>query len=154
MKYMANIALLILVLTGSTAVYGSQKNQDSTVQKTNVVVNDPIAADAEHWYEHKALPWITSLVIAGVTVVVNLIISFSTRRTSLKVVKQQIESSVNLARIQFQSTLNSKNRQDWINEVRNCMSEFATHVRQLNIHLQGSEENKDKTFLLQEKVYL
>lgn len=106
------------------------------------------------WYESKSMPWVASIFIGVLTVVANLIISHYTRSTSLKVVRAQIENSSYLANVQFQATLNSKNRQDWINEVRNAISEFATHIRQLNIQLQEDETDKAITMHVHEKVYL
>lgn len=144
----------MLTLFAISSVSFSQ-GDSSRVTPTDLKVNYAITQHhATQWYDNKAMPWIASIFIAILTVIVNLVISFSTRRTSLKVVTAQIESSVNLATVQFHSTLNSKNRQDWINEVRNCISEFATQVRQLNIQLQQKEEDAVKTFDLHGKVYL
>lgn len=106
------------------------------------------------WYESKSMPWIASIFVGVLTVITNLIISHYTRSTSLRIVKAQIDSSSRLANIQFQATLNSKNRQDWINDVRNAISEFSTHVRQLNIQLQEKEIDRSMVFSLHERVQL
>lgn len=140
--------LLILIVTMFTIGSSIAQQKDTTA-----VGNDKEQTAEEEWYESKTMPWAASLIIAFITIFVNLWISYSTRRTSLRVVTSQIESSIKLARVQFQFSLKSKNRQDWINELRNCISEFATHVRQLNILLQR-EPQDDKIFALHEKAFL
>jgi hypothetical protein len=122
-------------------------------QKTNFTI--PIDDDSvDEWYDHKAWPWVASLIIAFITVGVNLYISLATRKTSLYVVQRQIDSAVSIAKVQFQSSLSSKNRQDWINDVRNCISELAAHARQANIYYQDPEQDKSLTFTSREKAFL
>lgn len=127
---------------------------DTLKQETiETIAQSNAEGTSSYWYKSNAIPWIVSLIIALITVIVNLWISASQRKTSLKVVTAQIESSTKLAKTQFEFTLNSKNRQDWINELRNSISEFATHVRQINIVFQRPDF-ADKAFELHEKIFL
>ena len=155
MKQKCYLLILTLIIAAGTSCYGQF---DSIKQATDSLIVRPhldkVQESKPEWYDHKAWPWIASLLIGILTVGINLYISLAARKTSLALVQKQIESSVNLAKVQFQFALNSKNRQDWINELRNCISEFATHTRQLNIYFQSNEQDKDKAFILQEKVYL
>lgn len=148
---------LLIFMFSALSLNASFGQVDSVQQKEKSTITESVkkedgSQEPQEWYDHKAWPWIASLIIAVITVTVNLVISLTTRRTSLSVVKSQIESSVKLARVQFQLTLNSKNRQDWINELRNCISEFATHARQLNICFQRNDLD-DKRFGLHEQVF-
>lgn len=107
---------------------------------------------AQEWYESSAMPWIVSLIIAFISVGVNLIISFSTRKTTIRTVKEQIDNSTNLASLQYSSTLNSINRQEWINKVRDCISELITQCKLLNVEFQEDIQNKERKNNLHEKV--
>src|SRR5258708_8181759 len=146
MKLFATLLITIAVGLITLDAFSHGKITDSIQKQTSRVDTTQVHKDVtqpSRWYDSKSMPWVASIIIAIITVIVNLTISSSTRKTSLRVVQSQIESSVNLATVQFHSTLNSKNRQDWIDEVRNCISEFATHVRQLNIELQEKEKDKE-----------
>ena len=145
-RFVFIILIIVLVWEVSSAQTDSIHSQQTVMADIKSTAHVP-------WYEHKATPWIVSLSIAVISVIINLIISITSRRTTLAVAARQIDNSINLAKVQFQSSLNSKNLQDWINEVRNCISEFATHARQYNIELQAKEPNTEKRFQLQEKVY-
>lgn len=134
----------------SDSLHVTQKDSvASDNAKESAIYGSPSA-----WYESKSMPWIASIFVAVLTIITNLIISHYTRSTSLRIVKAQIDSSSRLANVQFQATLNSKNRQDWINDVRDAISEFSTHVRQLNIQLQEKEIDRSMVFSLHEKVQL
>lgn len=151
------LALSILLFMVSPVIQRSSSGQAidslSNQQENSAVKTDGADSESKEWYQHPAIPWIASLSISFATIIVNLWISYSQRRTSLSVVTKQIESSIKLARAQFDFTLSSKNRQDWINELRNCISEFATHVRQINIVFQRRELS-DKAFAIHEKIFL
>jgi hypothetical protein len=155
MKQKFYLLMIILATTAPARCYGKidsiKHAKDSVITKSHL---EKVGELKPEWYDHKAWPWVASLLIGVITVGINFYISMAARKTSLAVVQKQIESSVNLAKVQFQFSLNSKNRQDWINELRNCISEFATHARQLNIYLQSERDDKEKAFVLQEKVYL
>jgi hypothetical protein len=151
------IILAFVALSLSTKCLAqSDSVQIDTTQKVGIdsLLSNGKTVQTISWYESKSMPWIASIFIGILTVIANLIISHYTRSTSLKVVKAQIESSTKLASIQFQATLNSKNRQDWINDVRNAISEYATHVRQLNIQLQEKDKDRAAIISLHQNVYL
>jgi len=109
---------------------------------------------AKHWFESAAMPWVASIIVAILGLAVNIAVAISTRRTSLKMVDTQIQNSTKLAASQFNATLNSSNRQEWINDVRSCISELITQCNLLNISFQEEPKNKDRERDIHEKVSL
>lgn len=116
------------------------------------------------WYENNNMPWIISLVISALTIGINVYIAKVNQSTAFKNVAaqitsstdtsknqienskqiaiQQIENSQSLALTQFKATLNTKNRQDWINELRHSTSEFLAQCAMINVVMTSTENEK------------
>jgi hypothetical protein len=116
------------------------------------------------WYENNNMPWIISLVISALTIGINIYIAKVNQATGIRNVAaqitsstdtsknqiesskqiaiQQIQNSQSLALTQFKATLNSKNRQDWINELRHSTSEFLAQCLMINIVMTSTEHEK------------
>ena len=114
------------------------------------------------------MPWIVSLLIAGATVAINIYISNKTQKTSIinveaqiksstqnaenqlklsrDIVVEQINNSQELAFSQFKATLKTKNRQDWINTLQHCTSEFLSQCFMINITIKIHSSNATKFF--------
>lgn len=110
-------------------------------------------------------PWLAALFIGILTVLANILTSYYMRRISRDTVKAQIESSERTAGLniensqtlsltQFKATLKTKNRQDWINDVRESITEFTTQCKMLNIEFQSTTPDPEKVKPLLEKVTL
>lgn len=96
------------------------------------------------WYEQeKNMPWIASTVIALCSILANIIISWRSMKTTMKVTRLNIENSQNSLSTQFNITLNTKNRQDWINTLRDSVSEF---LAQSNMLVVGYDTSGKPTF--------
>lgn len=106
------------------------------------------------WYDKTTAPWVISSGIALLTVMVNIFISLYSQKIALTNVEKQIKTSLELAALQFDTTLYLKNRQDWINEVRNSLSEFLTHCNLVNIELQEPTQNMAARKAIHEKLSL
>jgi len=113
------------------------------------------------------MPWIVSLIIAGATVGINVYIAKLGQKTSIKnirtqieastqnsekqlevnrdIVIKQIENSQSLALSQYKSTLNTKNRQDWINTLQHCVSDFLSQCIMLQM-INKTHVNRDDFF--------
>lgn len=107
------------------------------------------------WYENNNMPWIISLIISAMTIGINIYIAKVSQTTAInnvaaqinsstdtsknqiegskQIAIQQIQNSQNLALTQFKATLNTKNRQDWINELRQSISEFLAQCAMINV---------------------
>jgi hypothetical protein len=128
------------------------KNNRYTVQLDTLKFKTIDGSFPKKWYESNSMPWISALLIAVLTVGVNVWISYATRRTSIKIAQQQIENTLKNTISQFHATLNSQNRQDWINEVRNCISELLTQCKLLNSEFQEPKQDMESQKKLHEKV--
>ncbi|MFC4263972.1 hypothetical protein ACFOWM_13845, partial [Ferruginibacter yonginensis] len=116
--------------------------------------NEKEGNSTTNWYDKTTSPWIIPSSIALLTVVVNIFISLYSQKVALSNVEKQIKSSLALAALQFDTTLYLKNRQDWINEVRNSLSEFLTHCNLINIELQEATQNMIARKTIHEKLSL
>lgn len=158
MKSVKSLTLILLFsmpVMANAQIDTSRSNAPEIIHKVDTLNAETVEKMQETlWYEHKSTPWLVSIFIAVLSVVVNLIISYFTRKTSIRTVQDQIQSSVKIASHQFHATLNSKNRQEWINDVRNCISEFVTQCRLLNMQFQEPVHTKEKRYILHEKVSL
>ena len=114
------------------------------------------------WHESPAMPWIIALVVCIITVIVNIYITQINKKTAIKNVqsqlrlmnetsKSQIESakeialkqinnSKELSIIQFKATLNTKNRQEWIDDVRHIISECLSQCAMIQLEMASKDE--------------
>lgn len=129
---------------------------------------------SQPWYVGNSTPWLVALIISVLTFVINIYIARLGQRTairnidlqiksstetskasienSMNIALRQIENSKDLAITQFKSTLNSKNRQDWLNELRHSISELMVQASLMNVHISRNAGDKDKFLPNYEKM--
>ncbi len=80
----------------------------------------------------KIMPWGAALLIGIASVIVTLLIGVISVVVNLRLIKSnekniqvQIKNARKITLAEFQATLGTKNRQEWINDLRNCISEFS-----------------------------
>jgi hypothetical protein len=125
--------LLVFFITLTTVAFAQQTKLDSSVQIT-VTVPKVLAADtlqvqavdslktSKAWYLDNNMPWILALVISTLGIVANVYI---TNR-------------------QIRATLNTTNRQAWVNETRNVITDLMTQAKLLNIEFQESPPDRKR----------
>lgn len=176
MKIFNLILLLIIICLTSygQAVKDStippKKNQEFHLVFDTIKVQTLKSSEkTKLWYENNNMPWIISLIISFMTIGINIYIAKVTHKTAIKSVEaqitsstitsksqiessqqiaiQEIQNSQDLALTQFKMTLNTKNRQDWINELRHSISEFLAQSAMINVLMTApSEEREFKDF--------
>lgn len=126
--------------------------------------------------EPSNMPWIAALIVGALTVAANYIIAKINKDTAIRNIDTQIKTSTEAANKQIESTkeiaikqitnsqelasqsynatLKSQNRQQWINTVRDTLSEFFTQAKLLNAEFQETQKNKPRQVELHEKVTL
>lgn len=144
-RFFTSISLIVALLF----FYAPSYCQQDTLQHKDTESNTTIK-----WYDKTTSPWVIPSGIALLTVIVNIFISLYSQKIALTNVEKQIKSSLALAALQFDTTLYLKNRQDWINEVRNSLSEFLTHSNLVNIELQEVTQNMTARKAIHEKLSL
>lgn len=106
------------------------------------------------WYESNNMPWIVSLIIALSTIGINIYLARINQKTAIQNIKNQIDSSKSIALTQFRSTLNTKNRQEWINDVRHSTSDFLAQTALFSVIIFGDEPDTHKLLIPYfEKIY-
>lgn len=104
------------------------------------------------WYESNALPAFAALAITVCGFFINIYIAKNNWKNTLELAGTQNKNNTILASKQFNSTLYSNNRQEWINKVRDCISELITQCAVLNISFQENDFQRKQT--AHEKVTL
>jgi AraC-like DNA-binding protein len=72
----------------------------------------------------KNMPWIAALIIGLLSAGVNFWIAHRLRQSNESSLQRQLESSKTITMTQFKATIATKNRQDWINELRHELADL------------------------------
>jgi outer membrane murein-binding lipoprotein Lpp len=115
------------------------------------------------WLSAANMPWIVTLLIGASTVLINVFIAKMSRKNtftqienSLIIALKQIESSKELAKTNFNANLSANNRQKWIDELRNTLSELIANGSMI-VGCESSDKMDEyitKTSLLKAKIDL
>jgi len=89
-------------------------------------------SETKNWYESSLFSWLVPLIIGIAAAFIPLLIVY----------------------LQYRSSLYSKNRQDWIDRVRDRLGEYLTQSKLLNIKLHEEEQDAQGEFILHEKLNL
>ncbi len=91
------------------------------------------------WYEGPNTPWVLALIISISGLTLNLIIANKQIKNNNK---QQVK--------EIKATLNTSNRQTWLNELRNTLADFTSCAKSLNLSFQIKNVG-EKRFELHER---
>lgn len=174
MKYILTLLLSTIIFATSF----SQQKKDSAIKRQSKTERE-ISADSlngratidvlkvqllptKNDADKNDKPWQIALVVGVLTFIATIIVSLINRHITLKSIQtnkeiaiQQIENSQNATLHQFNSTLKTKNRQDWINDVRNSLSEFIANCVKSNVEFQDpTSESKQKIKDIHENIIL
>lgn len=72
----------------------------------------------------KNMPWLVALLIGVLSAFVNFWLSLKQRKSNENMLISQLANAKEISQTQFKSTLATKNRQDWVNDLRHSLSEF------------------------------
>jgi len=76
----------------------------------------------------KNMPWIAALLIGLLSAFVNFWLGFKQRKSNEKILQDQISNAKDISITQFKATIATKNRQEWINDLRHSLSEFLINA--------------------------
>jgi hypothetical protein len=136
------IAFLVSFAIITPVGYGQQVKSDTTVEISNDSVPTQLTVDtskvesvdsnetSKAWYYDNNMPWIIALVISTLGILANVYI---TNR-------------------QIRATLNTSNRQAWVNETRNVITDLMTQAKLLNMEFQETQPDREREKGLHEKV--
>lgn len=95
----------------------------------------------------KNMPWIAAILIGIITAFVNFWVAHRLRQSNERNLQRQIENAKETTLIQFNATLATKNRQDWINELRQNISEFLTYAMCLTPSFVSNNQDERRKYL-------
>ena len=106
--------------------------------------------------------FIVSVVSVSITAIVSLLICWKQIKNTQLLTEKNIDNSRYIAEKQINASVLSGNRQDWINKLRNNISEILSVISILSTEWKINErqafknymERRDTLFLLQEKILL
>jgi hypothetical protein len=140
------ILLLILCSTGlfADSIEISRKNStqnriDKTVSDTIIVIHSDIRKSNYKEKQDNNMPWIVALTIGVLSAIINIIIAViqqkSNRRnidrqleSAKETIQEQIKNSKDIAILDFNRSVKSQNRQEWINKLRDLISEIDMNL--------------------------
>ena len=138
--------------TKQTDINSNRSNSNSSpveiqlkLPNTLQVENVTQKKDDRSWFE-KYFPAIVVLVIGIVSALVNLLIGRNiqrsnerTRISNEKNLLKQIESTEQLEMVKFKATINTQNRQAWIDQLRHELSELISKGISIAFQIQSPE---------------
>ncbi len=162
--------ILIILNKGNGQITGNDSARFSVnIQNTTKLNSDTLKIQTlpeisyQSWYNEKSMPWIVALLISIFTIIVNIYISKSNLKSSSLNLERQINTSTSIANSQiiankeitlkqFNAKLNTENRQSWLSDVRDSLSDLITHVKALNIEFQEERNDIERTKNIHDKV--
>lgn len=107
---------------------------------------------SENSENEDSMPWIVALIIGILSVVVNILIAYIQNKANQssidkqlnaarQTINDQIKSTKEIAILEFNRSVKSHNRQEWINTLRNLISEIDTKI--LHIALDPKQKNTE-----------
>jgi hypothetical protein len=111
-----------------------ENTKNSKTQSSQLSVNFPDTIKIKNISEKKSndvleknMPWIAALLVGIISVFINLWLANMLRESNERNLQRQIDSAKEIAVNQFKATIATKNRQEWINELRHCISQFLSY---------------------------
>jgi hypothetical protein len=86
--------------------------------------------DNESFWERN-IAWIIAFLIGIISAAVNIWAAYQLRKSNEQNLKLQIESLEKTTIMQYKATISTKNRQEWINELRQTLTDFLTYAMYL-----------------------
>jgi hypothetical protein len=137
----------------------SNSTKEEKIQKERIemVVNFPETIQIKNTSKEpestsSKMPWISALIIGTLSAIINLLVMERIRKSNEMTIGLQMTNAKELALSQFKATLGTKNRQDWIDLLRNSLSELISHSTMLRIELSSKKPNQEKIDLYFERM--
>jgi methyl-accepting chemotaxis protein len=150
------IVLLIVSSLLTISAWGQNKSTPKTVEN-KITINNPDTltvtlldkfsipdrlkietVNPPSWRDQ--MPWIAALIIG----ILSVLITILTNRSQKQVLLRQIESAKEIARLDFSKTVISGNRQEWINKLRDNLSEYLARTETYSIALLNPTNNAQR----------
>ncbi len=123
-------------------------NSLARVNTPEIVIQYPGTLEIKDVSEKKEtlpsnMPWIAALIIGGLSALINLWVADRLKKSNEKNIDRQLNNAKDIALAEFGATLGTKNRQDWIDDLRHNLSEFISHSAMINVELSSDVPNNE-----------
>lgn len=133
-------------------------NQVNIPDKINIVLPKEFFEKPKQDPIKDYFPAIITLIVGLLMTWANWAISKKLRESNKEIINRQLDESKNLKLIEIRASIHSKNRQEWMNEYRELISEFtsliAVHIVQVKTSEQQSIADLKKLLSLNTKLKL
>lgn len=85
-------------------------------------------------------PALLTLIVGILTIIVNWLISKKLRENTSQNIERQLAESKNIKYLELKASINTKNRQDWMNQFRDAVSEYISVVVVASTNLQVNND--------------
>lgn len=154
MKYIITLIFIVLssmILSGQDSTK-SESETTKIIQLPSETLNISVENKTEKqsgFDTQKNMPWIGAILIGILTVAANYIINRQIRKTNTESLDKQLENARFINKIDFNKTVLSGNRQVWINDLRNIISELLSKILGLLLKKEVTyEEFQELTYLI------
>jgi len=134
----------------SNASKVQQKEQIEIKFPEKIIVENPKTETLESDKLIQQIPWIIALLVGILTLVANIYLSKQLRKTSENNLINQLNHNKEITLIQLKGTIATQNRQEWINNLRQNISELITSA----VFIIADYENKNDPARNIEKLVL
>lgn len=143
--------------TTITEIQSNSKNELIIGLKDTLNVQNLNSINGQDNFSDKNIPWIVALFIGIFSALINLLISRKLMISNERNLQRQIDSSKQQTIIEYKATIAVKNRQEWINDLRQCLSELLTSSALSTPNMKAYADynkNAEKVFLNFSKIEL
>ena len=152
---MKRLTILILMCISLTGSFGQQKPDTTAKAKASncypseITIKLPDKINIEDTSEKKEnqssnMPWVAALIIGILSAFINILVADRLKKSNERNIDRQLNNAKELALAEFGATLGTKNRQDWIDRLRDSLSEFISLSAMINVEMSSAETNNDK----------
>lgn len=165
--------ILLVILFCSSIIWGQSTEDSNNKFKSRAIISPtelkislpdtvqfkgiPYKKESQPFIEN-AMPWITALLIGIFSALVNFWIAFQLRQSNERNLERQIKNTRETTITQINATIGTKNRQEWITELRNTLSDYLACAARMTPDAKNSPEDRnryiDKIFYSKFKIEL
>jgi hypothetical protein len=160
------LALLAIIFLNSIYCFGEQKQDSLTKNTTTTEVNINIppniqiknVSEKNQSFLEKNMPWVAALLIGIISAAINIIVAQQLRKSNENNLQKQLESNEKTKLVEFKATIAAKNRQEWLNDLRNTLSELIATANcfilenNTSKHLESIKELTYKIYSYKSKI--
>lgn len=138
-KYILLLAMLSFLANAKTKDTIKTENININFPESINVHQIPTKDDSDHLYNAKNMPWIVAFAVGFLTIAINYYISHLLRKSNERIFKQQLDANKEIKALEIKSSIGTKNRQEWLNNLTETLSEYLSSVSLVTYGIENEE---------------